>query len=173
MSIQWQPPQQPPLPPPAFERRRPPKRRSWLPAAIIGSAIVIAGGLVAGAVILKGRDDPAAGGVSTCQAWTQTRLTLRAVPALPSGWTWNTPNIDNYIKIQNAPIGNALDLFETQIAAEPTDVAQAARQYVSALRNQMQSLSDHTYVAADGAAVDTALGNLNQLCGIPGNGKPI
>jgi len=172
MSIQWQPPQQPPVPPPAFQPRRPPKRRSWLPAAIIGSAIVIAAGLVGGAIILKDRDGSTTTGQSTCQAWTQTRLILRAIPALPQGWTWSTPNIDNYIKVQNAPVGKALDLFETQIAPEPADVAQAARQYVSALREQMQSLNDHTYVAADGAAVDTALGNLNQLCGIQGNGQP-
>jgi len=169
MSMQWQPP---PLPPPPPPLRRPPRRRSWLPAAIIGSAIVIAGGLIAGALILKGRDGATSSGQSTCQAWTQTRLILRAIPALPQGWTWSTPNIDNYIKIQNAPIGKALDLFEPQIAAEPADVAKAARQYVSVLREQLRSLSDHTYVPADGAAVDTALGNLNQLCGIQANGQP-
>ena len=172
MSTQWQPPQPPLVPPPGFERRPPLQRRSWLPAAIIGSAIVVAAGLVAGALIVKGKDGTANSGASTCQAWTQTRLILRAIPALPQSWTWNTPNIDNYIKIQNAPVGNALDLFEPQIAAKPADVAQAARQYVSALRTQMQTLTDHTYVAADGSAVDTALGNLNQLCGIHDNGQP-
>ena len=44
------------------------------------------------------------------------RLTLRAIPALPNGWTWDTPNIDNLIKIQNAPVAIALDLFEPKIA---------------------------------------------------------
>jgi hypothetical protein len=143
-----------------------------LAAAIIGSAIVIAAGLVAGALILKSRDGVATKGQSTCQAWTQTRLILRAIPALPQGWTWNTPNIDNYIKMQDGPVREALDLFEPQIAAEPVDVAKAASQYVSVLREQMRSLSDHTYVPADGAAVDTALGNLNQLCGIQVDGQP-
>jgi len=162
MSMQWQPP----------SLGRPPRRRSWVPAAIIGSAIVIAAGLVAGALILKGRDGAATTGQSTCQAWTETQLILRAIPALPQGWTWETPNIDNYIKMQDAPVAKALDLFEPQIAAEPADVATAARQYVSVLREQMRSLSDHTYVPADGAAVDTALGNLNQLCGIQVNGQP-
>lgn len=171
MSIQWQPPR-PPLPPPVPPPvRRPPPRRSWLPAAIIGSAIVIAAGLVAGALILSDRavsDD-----AGTCQAWTQTRDTLRSIPALPQDWNWSTPNIDNYIKIQNAPVGKALEVFESEIADDPADVAQAARDYVAARRHQMKSLTNHTYVAADGVSVDTALGNLNRLCGIQGNGRPI
>jgi hypothetical protein len=85
MGMQWQP-----LPPP-------PARRAWLPAAIIGAAIVAAGGLVAGAVILSD-DGPPAGAGTTCQAWISTRDTLRAIPALPTGWNFNTPNIDNDIK---------------------------------------------------------------------------
>jgi hypothetical protein len=177
MSIQWPPPP-PPLPPPV---RRLPLRRSWLPAAIIGSAIVIAAGLVAGALILSdragsdgtGSDGTGSDGTGTCQAWTQTRQTLRSIPALPQGWNWSTPNIDNYIKIQNAPVGKALEAFEPEITAAPADVAQAARDYVAARRHQMQSLTDRTYVAADGVAVDTALGNLNRLCGIQDNGRPI
>ena len=166
----WQPPQQP-LPPPAFPRPRPPKGRSWLPAAIIGSAIVIAAGLVAGALILKDREPSDRAG--TCQAWTQTRQTLRSIPALPQGWTWSTPNIDNYIRIQNAPVGRALEVFEPEITAEPADVALAARDYLAARRHQMRSLADHTYVPADGVAVDTALGNLNRLCGIQDSGRPV
>ena len=142
-------------------------RPPWVPAAIIGSAIVIFGGLVAGALILKSKSgDSADGGTTTCQAWTKTRQTLQASPALPQGWNWNTPNIDGYIKIQNAPVGNALEVFEPKIAPEPADVAQAAKQYVAARRKQMQSLADHTYIAADGVSVDVALGHLNQLCGI-------
>jgi hypothetical protein len=142
-----------------------------LPAAIIGSAIVIAAGLVAGALILKDRG--ASDGTGTCQAWTQTRQTLRSIPALPQGWDWSTPNIDNYISIQNAPVGKALEAFEPEITAEPADVALAARDYLAARRHQMQSLTDHTYVPADGVAVDTALGNLNRLCGIQDIGRPI
>jgi len=167
MSMQWQPPL-PPLPAPVH---RPPLRRSWLPAAIIGSAIVIAAGLVAGALILK--DRTVSDGAGTCQAWTQTRQTLRSIPALPQDWNWSTPNIDNYIRIQNAPVGKALEAFEPEITAEPADVAQAARDYVAARRHQMQTLTDHTYVAADGVAVDTALRNLNRRCGIQDNGRPI
>jgi hypothetical protein len=147
-----------------------------LPAAIIGSAIVIAAGLVAGALILKDRtasDGAVSDRAGTCQAWTQTRRTLRSIPALPQGWNWSTPNIDNYIRIQNAPVGKALEVFEPEITAEPADIAQAARDYVAARRHQMQSLTDHTYVSADGVAVDAALGNLNRLCGIQDTGRPV
>lgn len=169
--MQWQPPQ-PPGPPPSFDRPAPKIRSSWLPAAIIGSAIVIAAGLVAGALILKDRGGAADSGPTTCQAWTETRLTLRAIPALPQDWNWRTPNIDTFIKIQNAPVAIALDLFEPKIAAQPADVAQAAREYVAARRAQLQSLSDRSYVPADGVAVDQTLARLNQLCGISDNSRP-
>lgn len=135
---------------------------------------MIAAGLVAGALILRGDGDGTPDGVATtCQAWSETRETLRSIPALPQGWNWNTPNIDTYIKNQNAPVGKALDLFEPKIVSPPTDVAQAARDYVAARRAQMQSLADRSYTPADGTAVDTALGNLNRLCGILDNGTQI
>jgi hypothetical protein len=162
MGMQWQ---QPPLPPPRA-------KKAWLPAAIIGAAIVAAGGLVAAAVIHTGDGTPD-GARTTCQAWISTRDTLRAIPALPMGWNFNTPNIDNDIRIQNAPVGRALDLFEPEIAAEPADVAAAAREYVAARRGQMLALADRTYVPADGAAVDLALDRLNELCGIKTAGQPI
>lgn len=150
-----------------LEHPEPRAGRPWLPAAIIGSAIVIAGGLVAGALILKDQgDDQGASASATCQAWTETRITLRSIPALPAGWTWETPNIDTYIKIQNAPVGDALDRFEPKIGTEPADVAQAAHDYVAARRRQMQLLADHTYTTADGTTVDAALAHLDQVCGI-------
>ena len=145
--------------------------RPWLPAAIIGAAIVIAASLIAGAVILK--RDEVAGGPGTCEAWAETRLTLRSIPALPNGWTWKTPNITTLIANQNAPVAKALDLFEPKIAAEPADVAQAAQQYVAARRTQIDTLRDRSYVPEVGAAVDTALRRLNQLCGIPSDGRPV
>ena len=153
MNMPWQPP-----------TAAQPARR-WLPAAIIGAALLIAAALVAGAFILKDRDAGTTAGGSTCQSWKQTRLTLLAVPALPNGWSWATPDIDNAIRLQNAPVGNALELFETQIVPEPADVAAAARTYVAARRQQMQTLTDHTYTAPDGEAVDTALVGLDALCG--------
>ena len=174
MSSPWQPPIQPPLPPQQPGQPFGPGRSRWLPAAIVGAAIVVAAALVAGALILRGGDaESADASATTCQAWTETRETLRSIPALPDGWTWDTPNIDTYIKNQNAPVGTALDLFEPKIAPMPADVAQAAHDYVDARREQMRSLADRSYTPADGKAVDTALGNLNRLCGIVDNGRRI
>ena len=168
-NLQWQPPMGPPQPQPIG---RPRPSRPWLPAAIIGAAIVIAASLIAGAVILK-KDTAADGGPGTCSAWAETRLTLRSIPALPSGWNWNTPNIATLIRNQNAPVSKALDLFEPKISAEPADVAAAAQQYVAARRKQVETLSDRTYTPEIGTAVDTALVRLNQLCGIPADGQPV
>ena len=159
--MQWQPP---PVPPPANGRTDRTGRKSWLPAAIIGAAIVIAAGLVSGALILTSKDS----GPSTCQAWTQTRQTLKSIPALPDGWNWTTPDIDNSIRNQNEPVTQALDAFEPEIADKPADVSEAAKRYVAARRTQMQALTNRTYVPADGAAVNTALGNLDRLCGTSG-----
>lgn len=164
---QWHPPMGPPPAPLAIPR----PRRPWLPAAIIGAAIVIAAGLIAGAMILK--DDDKASGPTTCEAWSETRMTLRAIPGLPNGWTWQTPNIATLIKNQNAPVAKALDIFEPKIAAQPADVAQAANDYIAARRHQIQTLSDRSYTPADGAEVDTALARLNELCGITPDGQPI
>jgi len=137
---------------------------------IVGSAILVAIALVVGAVLLSHKGSTKDG--TTCQAWTQTRLALRAVPPLPDGWNWNTPNIDTVIKFQNGPVGFALDQFEPHIAPTPADVAQAATDYVIARRKQMNSLATRTYQPDDGATVDSALDRLNQLCGIPGNSRP-
>lgn len=171
-NARWQPqPPQPP-PPPSLPPAAPNTSRPWLPAAIIGAAIVIAAGLIAGAVILK-RGEVADRGPGTCEAWAETRLTLRSIPALPNGWTWKTPNITTLIANQNAPVAKALDLFEPKIAAEPADVAQAAQQYVAARRTQIDTLRDRSYTPEVGTAVDVALRRLNQLCGIPSDGRPI
>ena len=69
--------------------------------------------------------------------------------------------------------GSNSPAFEPKIVSPPADVAQAARDYVAARRAQMQSLADRSYTPADGTAVDTALGNLNRLCGIVDNGSRI
>ena len=73
-----------------------------------------------------------------------TRLTLRSIPALPSGWNSKTPDIATLIKNQNAPVSKALDLFEPKISANPADVVAAAQQYVAARRKQAETLSDRT-----------------------------
>lgn len=145
-----------------------------MPAAILGSAIVIAAALVAGALILRGGNGDSAGDApSTCQAWAETRQTLRSIPSLPQGWDWNTPNIDSSIRNQNTPVATALDLFEPKIAPTPADVARAAENYVTARRQQMQALADRSYTPADGESVDVALRDLNQLCGVRDNGTSI
>ena len=173
-NLQWQtPPERPSSPLTPRPRRR--TGTSWLPAALIGSAIVIAAGLIAGALIFKdkGATTTTAAKPSTCQAWSQTWVTLKAIPALPNGWTWQTPNIDSLILAQNVPVAKALDGFESQIATDPADVAKAATDYLAARRAQMQSLQDRSYTAQDGAAVDTTLSRLNDLCGISAGGRPI
>ena len=135
---------------------------------------MLASALVASALILRGGGgDSTDGAATTCQAWTETRQTLRSIPALPDGWNWNTPSIDTYIKNQNAPVAKALDMFEPKIAPAPADVAQAAQDYVAARRKQMLSLADRSYTPAEGAAVNVALENLNRLCGIRDNGTQI
>lgn len=157
---------QQPAPPQGFEQR---PRRPWLPASIIGAALLVAAGLVGGALILKDRSST---GVTTCQAWKQTRLNLLAVPSLPNGWDWTTLNIDNTIALQNAAVTNALDVFENQISSDPADVAKAARQYLDARRHQMKTLADHSYSPPDGQAVDTALSELDKLCKTGSSGRP-
>jgi len=172
-NLQWRPPADPPLPPPGVARQR--SGKPWLPAAIIGAAIVIAAGLVAGALILK-KDNAkvaAESGPTTCESWAETQVTLRSIPALPDGWNWDTPGIDIFIKNQNAPVGKALDLFEPKIKPTPIDAAQAAQAYVAARREQIRTLSNRTYTPEVGAAVDDALQQLNEVCGINTEGRPI
>lgn len=174
------PPQWPPYYPPAKPARR------WLPAAIIGAAIILAAALVTTALIVSGGSDnsapaspaapaptaepaaPANGDTddATCEAWQTTKPALDAIPPLPAGWDWNTPNIDTYINNMSASITKALDLFEPQITAEPADVAGAARDYVAARRTELRMLQDHTYTTADGVEGNMAVAKLNQLCGV-------
>jgi uncharacterized protein (UPF0333 family) len=158
--------------------------RRWLPLAIVVAAIVLAAAIVAAAIILSGgtRKDTSdssatvstsaitsnsvAATSSTCNAWRTTKPALDAIPGLPVGWDWNTPGIDTYIANRNAAIARALNIFESKIAPEPSNIAATAHDYVSAKRTEMQKLSDHTYTAADGVPGNTALATLNQLCGI-------
>ena len=137
MNMPWQPPT------PVTPARR------WLPAAIIGAAIVIAAGLVAGAFVLKDRNSGPSAAGSTCQAWKQTRLTLLAVPSLPNGWSWTTPDIDNAIRLQNAPVGNALGIFETQIVSDPADVAEAARELRHAVHDRERPFGSAGFLARE------------------------
>jgi hypothetical protein len=108
----------------------------------------------------------AAAASSTCEAWPSTKAALNAIPALPAGWNWDTPNIDVYIANQSAAVNKALDLFEPQIAAsDPPQVAEAAKTYVSERRLAVQKHVDHTYTQADGVSGNVALAKLDQACG--------
>ena len=103
---------------------------------------------------------------STCQAWKTTRTAINAVPGLPAGWDWDTPNIDTYINNLATAVEKALALFEPQIAAEPANVAAAAHAYVDARRYAFSAMRNRTYGADNAVPVNMALGKLNQLCGI-------
>lgn len=85
---------------------------------------------------------------------------------LPDGWDWDTPNIDTYIANRTAAMTRVLDLFEPKIADTPTDVAAAARDYISTKRTEIRLLTEHTYTAVDQAEVNVANGHLNQICGV-------
>lgn len=159
----------PPPPPPGGSRR-------WLPAAIIAAGIVIAGALIGGAVIASNRDKgpgtaaPSATGAeansTTCQAWKTTRTAINAVPGLPAGWDWDTPNIDTYINNLATAVETALALFEPKIADEPANVAAAARAYIEARQIEFTALKNRTFTGSEAVPVNMALGTLNQLCGI-------
>ena len=159
----------PPPPPPGGNRR-------WVPAAIIAAGIVVAGALVGGAVMLSNRDKGAGAegsssvateASSTCQAWKTTRNAINAIPGLPVGWDWDTPNIDVYITNQANAMEKAFALFEPQIKPEPANVAAAARAYVEARRGEIAAKRNRTYSANEAVPVNMALGTLNQLCGLP------
>ena len=170
------PPQWPPYYPPAKPARR------WLPVAIIVAAIIIATAVIAAVLLSRGPDTAtpagpaptaaqnapvegaAAEASSTCKAWRTTKPALDAIPALPTGWDWNTPNIDTYVSNRNAAIAKALDLFEPKIADTPQDVASAARNYVSAKRAEVRMLADKTFTSADAVTVNAASAEMNQLC---------
>lgn len=177
----------PPWPSQAHPYPMAPAAKSGRSLWIIFAGIVIAGALIAGAAFLalSGKDTstptavppsaPTASGApadtassSTCKAWQSTRVALDAIPGLPAGWNWSTPNIDVYISNLNAAVTKALDLFEPKIAPEPAAVATAASDYVSARRNEMKMLVDHTYTQADGVAGNVAKDQLNQLCNVTG-----
>lgn len=176
-----QPPQPYPQPWPPYPGYPPPQSRRWMPYATL-AAIVLAGLLIAGAILLSGtRSGPAttpqtppgapgtsaaASGNATCGEWATTKAALQAIPQLPDGWDWDTPNIDVYIQSRTGAISKALDLFEPHIADQPPGFAAAAHQYVSERRKEIQMLRAHTYTEADGVPVTAEETKLDQLCGV-------
>lgn len=102
---------------------------------------------------------------STCTSWRTTKAALDAIPGLPLGWNYETPNIDVYIGNTTNAIERALDLFEPKIDVEPADVAAAATEYVALRRLEIEMLRAQTYTHADGVAGNMALSTLDELCG--------
>lgn len=169
-----------PTPPPWPPRQAPPPRRGLY--VIVFAAILAAGALIAGAILIAGsggggessttaasQSAPTASATSTsqatCMAWRANRQAVTAIPDLPAGWDWNTPNIDRAIENRTGAITRTLDLFEPKITSDPADVATAAHTYVAARRTEVQHLLDHTYSGADHVSVDSAFAELDQLCG--------
>lgn len=167
--------------PPQWPPNTPPQKRgpSW-PVAVIVAAILITGGAVAVALINKsGPAAPNAAGPSaapntsvqpttasventaTCKAWRTTSAAFDAIPHLPDGWDWDTPNIDTLSSNQKIAVDKALGIFESKIAPnDPQQVVSAAHAYVAAKRTELSHLASHTITEADGTAVDS----MNQLC---------
>lgn len=170
---QWHQPYPPAAPAPAPSRR-------WMPVAIISAALIIAAGLVGGAVIMNHNNKTdsaatadgqpaavtAAADTSTCQAWETTRTALRQIPPLPAGYDWTTPNIDTLIANRNAATAGVLDQFTPKIAAQPSEVTEAANQYVAAKRQEITKLADHSLTSADAEVGNRALNRLNLICGM-------
>ncbi|MBS0338450.1 MAG: hypothetical protein JSS40_16945 [Proteobacteria bacterium] len=166
----------------------PPAVKSGRHLWIIFAGIVIAGALIAGAAFLalSGKDTPAptaspttppasssqpaasAADNSTCKAWRTTKQTLLAIPLLPAGWDWNTPNIDTYIQNRTTAIDRALELFEPKITPSPADAAEAARTYIATRRSEVQKLRDHTFSSQDVVDSNAASAELDQVCGVAG-----
>lgn len=166
----------------------PPKRGpAWpMPVAIVVAALLIAGAVVAFAILSNKSGSPAADSnhpsastagantavnnqdSSTCRAWRSTGAALDRIQELPEGWDWDTPGIDGMIAKRDAALTQAMDLFEPQIAAQPSDLAAAAHAYVKARRNEVKKLADHTYTGADGVASTAGASTLDQLCHVAG-----
>jgi hypothetical protein len=146
------------------------------------AAILIAGALIAVAIVFAGgdRSRPAAAppttaqaaapptqSTATCKAWRNADAALEAIPALPDGWDFNTPNIDTLIAQAKTAVDKVLDIFESQIvASDPPQVVSAAKAYMTAKRTEMAKAADHTITEADDTAVDTNRGLLKQLCSL-------
>jgi hypothetical protein len=158
----------------------PPPRagRRWIPAAIIAAGIIIAGVAVGGAVIASNdkptastgaNSDAAVAGVSpenatACASWETTHEALVAIPQLPPGWNWNTPNIDVYIQTRVSAVNKGIELFDQELAGNPSSAAEAGRVFIAAHREASRALLDRTYSAEEGVPITVAQAKLNQAC---------
>jgi len=170
------PPAQPPTWPPYAPHQA---RGRWsLPVAIVIAAIVVSASAIAIALITHSSAPapaPAAPAHTaaatnadspTCTGWRGAKAVLDQTEALPDGWDWTTPGVDQLIASRNAVIVRTMDIFEPQIADQPADLAKVAHAYVAARRNEAKLLAAHTYTAADGVVGTSGYHQLNQMCGI-------
>ncbi|MDD4866115.1 MAG: hypothetical protein PHQ28_03015 [Mycobacterium sp.] len=172
-----QPPQPYPQPPP-YPGYPPPQSRRWMPYATL-AAIVLAGALIAVAIVIAGGEKshqaaPSAptrsasvptDSTQTCKAWRAADAAMGTIPALPEGWDWNTTGIDTLIANQKGAIEKTLSIFESKIGAnDPQQVVEAAKGYIATKRTDLNKLTDHTITEADDAAVESSLATLQQLC---------
>lgn len=165
-----------PRPPPVFLVA---PRRTWFGIAVV-AAILISGVLIAAAIFFKGSGESSAptagssgkpfaqsdGRAKTCKAWTVAKADFKAIPTLPPGWDYNTPNIDQLIAARVSMVEKVLDAFRSQIAPTPVDVGAAANLFVEKQEAEVRKLPAHTFDAADLYAIDGAYMALDRACGV-------
>ncbi|MCV7256904.1 hypothetical protein H7J86_32490 [Mycobacterium hackensackense] len=105
---------------------------------------------------------------ATCESWPSIKAALNAIPQLPSGWDWTTPNIDMYIENRTEAIVRVVDLFTPAISAERvnTVTAMTARRYVDERLTEITKLRSHIYKEADVAAATVDSARLDKRCGV-------
>ncbi|WP_216637559.1 hypothetical protein [Mycobacterium asiaticum] len=154
-------------------------RRPWFGIAVV-AAILISGTLIAAAIFFKGSGEsstPTAGtsgkpatqsdGRSkTCGAWATAKIDFKSTPRLPQGWDYSTPGIDQLIAGRTAMLEKILNVFRSQIAPAPVDVAAAANLFVEKQEAEVRKLPAHTFDAADVYAIDGAYLALDRACGV-------
>ncbi|WP_457180925.1 hypothetical protein [Mycobacteroides abscessus] len=155
------------------------RQKNWTPVALV-AAIIVAGALIAGAILLAGGDrsgvvsvpsqtgQPAAAPAviaesATCRAWSSTKQDLSEVPLLPEGWKTD-PNREIFVQNQINLLAPIMDRFEKSIVPEPANVAAAARNVVATQRASMASLKNGTFVSAQADQGDAAYAQMDAVC---------
>ncbi|MCV7200176.1 hypothetical protein [Mycobacterium angelicum] len=157
-------------------------RFPWFPFAVV-AAILLAGALIAAAIFFRDSrqssdlSKPSAAatattkptkssGGSTCAAWTTAQIDMGQVTRMPPGWVYGNPGIDQLADSRAAQINKILNVFETQIAPEPADVAAAAHLFIAKQRVEVRKLTARQPIDdGDVAAVEGAGVALNRSCG--------
>lgn len=151
-------------------------RTNWLPVIVVVIAILVGSGAIVGAIIWSadrgGSGSSQAAGPDAltkpgCEAWVSARQGLEAIPALPNGWDWNTPNIDQIIGNQQGAIKPVLDNFEKQVGESGAeDIEGLASGYIAAQRNNMDRQVQRNATAVDGERILASYKALNAACGL-------